>query len=134
MTQAAFVGKERSGRITLERFNDSLRLRWMLERKSYSLTPSKDTKEGLKIARAKAQAIDSDIALGNFDSTLEKYGKTKRANLYVVPDQPVDTKLRELWDKFLADKLLHLKPKTQDEYANFSAILDKLGDDLMIWP
>lgn len=131
MVQAAFIGKERIGRITLERFNDSLRLRWMLERKSYSLTPSKDTKEGLKIARAKAQAIDSDIALGSFDPTLEKYGKAKRTNLYVVPDQPVETKLRELWDKFLADKLLHLKPKTQDEYANFSALLDKLGDDLM---
>lgn len=132
MVQAIFTGKERIGRITLERFRDKLRLRFAYENKNYSMTIGNDSKDNLKIARATAQAIDSDLALGKFDRTLEKYGKTQKPSLHIVPDNtPAPAlSLRNLWDKFLEDKLIHLKPKTQDEYLNFTAVLNKLDDKL----
>jgi integrase len=42
----------------------------------------------------------------------------------VIPDNQIA--LKELWNKFLADKLPHIKAKTKDEYANFTHLLDKL--------
>ncbi|MUL39329.1 hypothetical protein [Gloeocapsopsis dulcis] len=63
-----FTGKERLGKITIERFRDSLRLRWTLKGKTYSLTIGKDSRDTLKAARAKAQVIDSDITFDRFRS------------------------------------------------------------------
>ncbi|MBE9193637.1 hypothetical protein IQ230_25630 [Gloeocapsopsis crepidinum LEGE 06123] len=50
----------------------------------------------------------------------------------VVPpvDQQAKANLRQVWDKFLEDKQRHVKAKTWDEYLNFTALLDKLGDRL----
>jgi hypothetical protein len=42
----------------------------------------------------------------------------------VIPDKQIA--LKELWNRFLADKLPHIKAKTKDEYANFTRLLDKL--------
>ncbi|KJH69406.1 hypothetical protein UH38_24100 [Aliterella atlantica CENA595] len=112
----------------IERFRDSLRLRWSHQSKRYSLTIGKDSRDTLKIARAKAQAIDSDITFNRFDDSLVKYGKCSGAILQlvsVVSENQIE--LRELWDKFLADKVPHLKAKTQQEYRSFTKILDKLG-------
>lgn len=128
MAQTAFTGKERIGRITLERFRDSLRLRWTLQGKTFSLTIGKDSRDTLKVARAKAQTIDSDITFEKFDPTLQKYGKSQSTVLEVVSViQPsAEISLRELWDKYLEDKLPTLKPKSQDEYRKFSKLLDKI--------
>lgn len=120
-----FDGKERRGRVTVERFRDSIRLRWTLKSKTYSLTIGKDSKDTLRAARAKAQIIDGDIALDRFDSSLVKYGKP----LAALPAES-EISLRHLWEEFLKDKLPHLKAKTQDEYHNFTALLNKLGDRL----
>lgn len=126
-----FTGKERIGRVTVESFRDSLRLRWTLNSKTYSLTVGKDSREALKAAKAKAQAIDSDIAFDRFDPTLEKYGKSatvlELVSVIQVNEQPG---LRELWDSFLSDKLPTLKAKTQDEYCNFTKLLDKIEQNL----
>ena len=62
-----------------------------------------------------------------FDPSLEKYGKSKSTVLEVVSPQDRLIALRELWDKFLADKLPHLKAKTQDEYVNFIHLLDTIS-------
>jgi hypothetical protein len=70
-----FDGRERRGRVTVERFRDSIRLRWTLKSKTYSLTIGKDSRDTLRAARAKAQIIDGDVALDRFDSSLIKYGK-----------------------------------------------------------
>lgn len=59
----------------MERFRDSVRLRWTLHGKTYSLTVGKDSRDTLKAARAKAQVIDSDITFERFDPALVKYGK-----------------------------------------------------------
>jgi len=123
-----FTGKEFVGRIKVERFRDSLRLRWSHNSKRYSLTIGKDCKDTLKTARAKAQVIDSDITFNRFDDSLAKYGKCSGAILQLVSVVSEDQiELRDLWNKFLADKLPHLKAKTQGEYRSFTKILDKLG-------
>ncbi len=128
---APFTGKERIGRVTVERFRDSISLRWKIAGKSYSLTIGKDSKEAVKVARAKAQTIDSNITMEQFDPSLEKYGRSKSTVLEVVsPIQDRPIALRELWDKFLADKLPHLKAKTQDEYVNFTHLLVKIDKQL----
>lgn len=118
-----FSGKETIGRINLERFSGSLRLRWSLKKKRYSLTIGKDCSDTLRVARARAQEIDSDITLNRFDSSLVKYGK-RYVSLELVSIPQVE--VRELWDNFLADKLPHLKDKTAQEYRSLTKILDKL--------
>lgn len=82
-------GKERIGRIALERFRDSLRLRWTLKRQTFSLTIYKDSIDTLKAARAKAQTIDSDISFDKFDPSLNKYGKTSTVLEVVSAIQPM---------------------------------------------
>lgn len=120
-----FDGRERRGRVTVERFRDSIRLRWTLDGKTHSLTIGKDSKDTLRAARAKAQIIDADIAFDRFDPSLVKYGKPLPALL-----APTEIGLRHLWNEFLKDKLPYLKAKTQDEYHKFTALLNKLGDRL----
>lgn len=56
-----FTGKERIGRITLERFKDYLRLRWTLQGRTYVLSLGRDSTDALKVGRAKAQAIDTEM-------------------------------------------------------------------------
>jgi integrase len=92
----------------------------------------KDSRDTVKAARGKAQAIDSDITFDRFDPTLAKYGKSHPTVLEIVSAiQPsAQISLRQLWDKFLEDKCRHVKAKTQDEYLNFTRLLDKLGDHL----
>lgn len=121
-----FTGKEFVGRIKVERFRDSLRLRWSHNSKRYSLTIGRDSKDTLKVARAKAQVIDSDITLNKFDESLARYGKSSAVLQLVSVVSEDQIELRDLWNKFLADKLPHLKAKTQGEYRSFTKILDKL--------
>ncbi len=128
MAQQLFTGKERVGRVTVERFKDYIRLRWTLKGKTYCLNVGKDSRATITAARAKAGRINEDITDPRFDVTLERYGKQSATVLEVVrPTQPKEEiSLRQLWDKFLADKMPTLKAKTQDEYRNFTKLLDKI--------
>jgi integrase len=131
MANQPFEGKERIGRITLELYKDRyLRLRWMLNGKSYCLSLGTDSATTLKAGRAKAQVIDADIAMDRFDPTLEKYGKKDRKTILSVIDTNFTTQshvaLRDLWDKFYFDKKINIKAKTDDEYRNFTKLLDRL--------
>lgn len=128
MVQQLFTGKERVGRVTVERFKDYIRLRWTLKGKTYCLNVGKDSRATITAARAKAGRINEDITEDRFDVTLERYGKQSATVLEVVrPTQPKEEiSLRQLWDKFLADKIPTLKAKTQDEYRNFTKLLDKI--------
>lgn len=129
MAQVAFTGKERVGRVTIERYQDRyIRLRWTLEGKTYSLNIGNDSRDTLKAARAKAQIIDGDITFNNFDSTLQRYGKGAKPTVLEVVQPQIS--LKALWEKFLTDKLPHVKAKTAHEYNCFSKLLDKLEDNL----
>lgn len=131
MAQAIFTGKARIGRITIERFRDSLRLRWTLQGKTFSLTVGKDGKDTLKVANAKAQIIDSDITFDRFDPSLNKYGRSSTVLELGSPIQPQQIKLQKLWDSFFSDKRTCIKPLTVEKYQNFSKLFDKLGDRLI---
>lgn len=129
MAQANFTGRERIGRITIERFRDSLRLRWTLNGKTYSFTVGKDSRDTLKAARAKAQAIDADITFERFDSPLAKYGKQHPTVLEVVsPIQQIT--LHELWERYVEDKLPNFKPITVEKYKQLTKLFNKLGSRL----
>lgn len=132
MAQALFTGKERVGRVTVERNGDYVRIRWTLKGKTYSLNVGKDSRATIQAARAKAGRINDDITFDRFDATLERYGKSTATVLEVVPpSQPKEEiSLRQLWNKFLADKIPNLKAKTQDEYHNFTKLLDKVDRHL----
>lgn len=126
-----FTGKERVGRVTVERFRDSLRLRWTIQGKTFSLSVGKDNTDTLKVGRATAQTIDSDITFDRFDPSLGKYGKSKSVVLELVQPQHIEQiSLRNLWDNFLLDRLHNLKLKTQAEYENFTTLLDKIDNEL----
>jgi integrase len=130
MAHKPFLGKERIGRITIERYQDRyIRLRWTLQGKTYSINIGNDSRETIKAARAKAQLIDSDITFNQFDTTLRRYGKESKSTiLSIVPSDAAKSEisLKELWSKFLDDKLPHIKKRTADEYNNFTRLLDKL--------
>ena len=132
MAQALFTGKERVGRVTIERNGDYVRLRWTIQGKTYSLNAGKDSRSVIQAARAKAGRINEDITEDRFDVTLERYGKQSATVLEVVrpTQQKEEISLRQLWDKFLADKMPTLKAKTQDEYRNFTKLLDKVDNSL----
>lgn len=123
--------QERIGRITIERFRDSLRLRWTLHNKTYCLTIGKDSKNAQLAARGKAQIIDSDITFDRFDPTLQRYGKSTMSAIDLPTTESAQISLPQLWDKFLDDKLPCLKIKTQDEYDKFTHLLAKLDEDLV---
>lgn len=132
MAQVTFTGKEKIGRVTIERFRDSLRLRWTLQRKTYSLTIGKDSRDALKVARAKAQTIDSDITLEKFDQTLQKYGKyypTVLGLVSVIQDSE-RMPIRELWDKYLSYKTNRIKQSTLDFHYEIFRQAEKLNEDL----
>lgn len=131
VAQLVFLGKERVGRVTVERYQDKyIRLRWTLKGKTYSMNVGSDSRDTIKVAKAKAQLIDSDITFDRFDPSLEKYGKARPVVLELVqPVQGQEPKIspRELWEQFLADKLPNVKAKTIQEYGSLTKLLDQLG-------
>lgn len=130
MAQALFTGKERVGRVTIERNGDYIRLRWTLKGKTYSLNAGKDSRASVAAARAKAGRINDDIVFDRFDQSLKRYGKTTATVLEVVKQPTAEVPIRQLWDNFTADKMINLKAKTQDEYLNFTKLLDKIDSEL----
>jgi hypothetical protein len=87
MAQTAIEYKKvaRIGKISIEQFRGSYRLRWTLSKKTYGLTIGPISKECLAIAKNKASQIDLDITLGCFDGTLIKYDN-RRQIIAVAPD------------------------------------------------
>lgn len=62
MGELKFTGKEKIGRLNIKRFRDSLRLRWTVQGKRYSLTIGKDSRDTLKAAIGKAQHISLNLS------------------------------------------------------------------------
>lgn len=100
--------KNPKGSVTVESFRGRLRLR--LPRhvfggaKKYLSLYLPDTPDNRKVAMAKTQIIESDIALERFDTTLQRY-KTP----YASDDSP---SLIELWQKYTEWKAPHIAAST----------------------
>jgi len=101
---------ERIGEIAIEIRGGSYRLRWTTGGRRYSRTIGKVCAEALKVARAKAQEIYSDILWGRFDSSLQKYfGESK----VEVVDKPTNLNLLLLWQRYKIAKAQLVAPTTQ---------------------
>lgn len=92
-----FKQSERFGKVTVEVFRSSYRLRWS-HGKRYTLTVGRVSKESLAVARQKASEINLDLMTGHFDPKLVKYDP-KRAAITTVSDKPQET-LLTLWESY----------------------------------
>ena len=77
------------GRIKIEDFRGSYRLRWSYLGSRYSLTVGKVSPQTYKVACAKAQTIDSDMTMEKFDTTLANYDP-KIANKIALANKPIN--------------------------------------------
>jgi integrase len=103
----------RIGRVTIEEFRDSYRLRWTVDNKTYSETVGRILKPILAIAKKRAHVINVEIAEGKYDKTyLQKYKQLT---------------LQELWPLFLQDTLVGKKAKTSEAYFFIDKLLTKVG-------
>jgi len=85
-----------------------------------------DTPTNRRAAEAKAKLIDADIAFERFDHTLEKYGKQPTHLTVIQSIKPEALTVLDLWQRFAADKLPGLKPKTCEKYRHFTRLFSKL--------
>ncbi|NJL97900.1 MAG: site-specific integrase [Synechococcaceae cyanobacterium SM2_3_2] len=106
------------GRVTVERFRGSVRIRFTLKGTTYNHTVGKESARILKAARKTAEDIDNAIALGLFDDywqNLKSQG-TGAASLRLVSKGEVDTtntiSLMELWDRYIEFKRPGVSPNT----------------------
>lgn len=114
--------------INLENNNGSIRLKFQVAGKRFSLSPVKggkfDNEFDQKRARAIAEIIRSDIESGNFDPTLEKYKPQStiaiKKNLEKAKQQLEEAEankkqkpdLKDLWKQYSDFKKPHLSPST----------------------
>ncbi|SKB14207.1 putative Phage integrase family protein [Planktothrix sp. PCC 11201] len=102
----------RTGRVSIESFKGSYRLRWTLQGKTHNLTIGSISKESLKIAQTKSSQIDLDIALGQFDSTLVKYDSRKATQTTTAGKQP-EHNLKTVWEQYKALMVGKVEATTQ---------------------
>jgi len=69
--------KSKKGTVSIIKNDSSYRLRWRYFGKRYSLSFSGNNNLGLIQVKKVALQIEQDVLLGNFDTTLLKYGKIK---------------------------------------------------------
>ncbi|MCT0252334.1 MULTISPECIES: hypothetical protein [unclassified Synechocystis] len=123
--------------------NGGILLRWSFKGKSYSLTPVPggrfDSAIDIKRAQSVANLISADIAMGQFDQTLAKYGGSLHKTQLAIDDaqerlkqlrqQRSEADLRELWEKYKAFKAPQLAPTTlKIDYGRRMNFLGKLED------
>lgn len=86
---------ERCGSIAIEQRGNSYKIRWRQSGRLYEKSIGRICPDALKVARGKAQEINSDILLDRFDPTLEKYFAI---GLAPEPEKPTD--LLALWQHY----------------------------------
>jgi hypothetical protein len=96
-----------------------------------------DTKEGWKLAEAKANQINLDILSNNFETDLKKYGLAKQSHLEVVVPIKKNISLLELYDLYcesrkgsVAETMLEMEFKGKFRNAIVEAI-GKVGNDAL---
>lgn len=106
------VKRNPKGSVTVESVGGRLRLRLPRHvfsgRQKYLMLYLSDNPMNRKIAEAKAQLVESDIALERFDPSLKKY-----LSPYAPSDSPP---LIEIWDKYAEWKRPQLAPSSLKDY------------------
>jgi integrase len=129
--------------ISPQQNNGGIRLRWSFKGKRYSLVPVPggrfDNSLDMKRAQTVANLISADIAMGQFDQTLAKYGGSLHKTQLAIDDaqerlkqlrqQRSEADLKELWEKYRAFKAPQLAPTTlKIDYGRRMNFLNKLED------
>lgn len=130
-------------KITPQNNNGAILLRWSFQKKRYALTPVPGGRWENAIDRKRAEAvanlISADIAMGQFDPTLAKYGGSLHKTQLAIDDaqerlkqlrqQRSEADLRELWEKYKAFKAPQLAPTTlKIDYGRRMNFLTRLED------
>lgn len=102
------------GGIHIENWSGKSALRWSYQGQRYYLSLNlSDTALHRKLATARSLEIERDIAYGQFDPTLERYGKAPIArDEQKSPSQPVI----EVWDTYYQSIAQTLAKATQAKY------------------
>lgn len=101
------------GKIAIEIYSGSFRLRWTHEKKTRTITIEGGiSKEAYNAACGKAQLINSDIALDRFDESLVKYDPKKAQTIESVQTVPT---LKELWERYKVANAHKVALTTQKE-------------------
>lgn len=128
-------------KISPQNDHGTIRLRWSVKGKRYSLVPVPGgiwgDAQDMKRATTVANLISADIAMGQFDPTLARYGgglrETQRGideaqeRLKELRQQRSGADLRELWEKFKEFKAPQLAPTTlKIDYGRRMNFLERL--------
>lgn len=93
-------------------------------------TRLKDTKKNRELVRVKRDIIANDIALGQFDPTLERYQFRAIASFSHAPPPPQrkdDYDLKGLWELFLEFQVSQLQPTTiYINYRTIGSLIEKM--------
>jgi integrase len=120
----------RKGTVGIENNGGVLRLRLPRQvyggRQKYLYLGLLDTKENRKIAKAKAQVIESDIFFDRFDPTLVKY----KPRTYPYPEtlKVDELTLSELWQQYAEFKSKHLSPSSLKDFRRTANHIAGLPD------
>ena len=105
------MAKAGKGTVVVRVVKDRLRLVWTFGSDRYFLSLGlPDTAINRSAADLKARLIERDIALENFDRSLEKYKLHGQS-------QPVGITVAQLFDRFVAYKTGKIDPRTLEKYA-----------------
>jgi len=106
------MGKATKGTVVVRTVKGRLRLVWTFNGERHFLSLGlPDTPVNRSAAELKARLIERDIALENFDRSLEKYqlqGQSQSAGITVV----------QLFDRFVGWKTHKIDPRTLEKYAS----------------
>ena len=116
-TQVASTGRASKGNVSVEAFQNRLRLRFRVngKQKAFSLGLA-DSPENRKLAELKARQIELDIISGNFDCTLQKYKLQTQVAVQQKVDQRVTITISELFKDFIDINAKDVYSRTLEKY------------------
>jgi integrase len=102
------TSKRYKGKVGIDDDKGKLRIslpRCLFGKTRYIYLGLPDTPENRVTAEVKAKAIESDIAFGNFDFSLERYQNARPKYLSIVrAEKRPTTNLKDVWDKYVEFK------------------------------
>ncbi|MEG5034607.1 Arm DNA-binding domain-containing protein [Microcoleus sp. AT3-D2] len=120
------------GKVSVERFQGSYRIRWRFNGQRYVITVGKaDTDTTLKVASAKAQEINSDILMERFDESLAKYSP-KHAQALAPVQRVTKVNLADVWEHYKEANLQRVAKTTQKkDWKEVERCLTKVSSEAL---